>query len=132
MKNKVVITGLGLTTPMGIGVANSWKKATSGRTYIRKIKSIPTETLRTKLAGEITGLNFQDYFPDIRPDRMDRSTLLALVSAQEALKDAGLDSHRDRGNTGVMVGTCFSTVQTRESTYLRLAVTEEGMSTLLF
>jgi len=84
------------------------------------------------LAGEIQEFNFQSYFPDIRSDRKDRSTLLAVLSAQEALQDAKIFTEKEQEKTGVIVGTCFSTIQTKESTYLKLAVSEEGMSPLLF
>lgn len=132
MKNNVVVTGLGLITPLGIGLKESWKKALLGKTAIQKIKSISTDTLRTKLAGEIPSFKFQDYFSDSRPDRMDRSTILALLAAQEALLDANISKEKERSETGVIVGTCFSTIQTKESTYLKLAVSEEGMSPLIF
>jgi 3-oxoacyl-[acyl-carrier-protein] synthase II len=131
MKNKVVISGLGLLTPMGIGVKKNWKMALKGKSYIRPIQSLSTSTLHTKIAGEIQDFNFQDYFPNSRANRMDRSTHLALVAAKEALDDAGL-TETERADTGVFVGTCFSTIQTKESTYLKLAVSEEGMSPLIF
>jgi len=116
---------------MGIGVRKNWENAALAKNYIRNINSIDTSTLRTKIAGEIQDIDFKLLFPDIRPDRMDRSTLLALLAAQEALEEAKL-TDEDRKKTGVLIGTCFSTIQTKESTYLKLAINEEGMSPLIF
>ena len=131
MKHKVVITGLGLISPFGVGISKNWMFAKKGKTAIAPIKSIDTGTLWTKLGAEIPPIDFRAYFPEIRPDRMDRSTLLALIAAQEAIHQANL-TKQDCMDTGIMVGTCFSTIQTKESTYLRLAETEEGISPLIF
>lgn len=132
MNHDVVITGMGVISALGIGLTDNWVNAMSCKTGIKPIQTIPTQTLRTKLAGEAPNLKAQDYFPDIRPHQLDKSTLFSLISAQEALQDAGLTCVSDKANTGVMIGTCFSTIQTIESTYLQLAHHENSLSPLIF
>ena len=130
MKRKVVVTGIGLTTSLGIGVNQNWKAALKNKTAIRPIQSLDTSTLRTHLGAEVA-IDFNAYFPNINTNRLDRSTLLGLLTAQEAIQDAQL-TPKECAQTGVFIGTCFSTVQTKEATYLKLATSETGISPLIF
>lgn len=108
MKTRVVVTGLGIVSPIGIGVGPFWKAALEGRsgiTAIRPLGDFPLEAYRSRVAGQV--LDFDSVrFPDaIHADRVDRYAQFALAATNEAVADAGLRMERELPHrVGVIVG----------------------------
>jgi 3-oxoacyl-[acyl-carrier-protein] synthase II len=105
---RVVITGLGVVSPIGMGVSEFWKSALAGRSGISAIQSFAPfsmEGYRSKVAGQILGFSPEQYLPSTQADRVDRYAQFALVAAKEALADADLVMSKERPHrVGVMVG----------------------------
>ena len=122
MTKRVVVTGMGVITPVGNDTTTYWKNLLDGVCGIDFIKSIPSENLPVKIAGEVKDFNPADY--EIEPPfarKQDKFTIYAVAAAWQAVKQSGLDSS-ENGNIdpmryGVYVGSGiggFST-QTRET-----------------
>ncbi len=108
MSTRVVITGLGVVSPIGIGVPQFWKAALEGRSGISAITSFdpfPLEGYRSRVAGRILGFSPEQYLPAGQGDRVDRYAQFALVAAKEALADADFRMEREEPHrVGVIVG----------------------------
>ncbi|MGQ0694896.1 MAG: beta-ketoacyl-ACP synthase II [Nitrospiraceae bacterium] len=110
MTSRVVITGLGVVSPLGIGVSEFWKAALAGRSGITAIQSqsldpFPVAGYRSKIAGQVHNFSPGQYLPASQADRVDRYAQFALVATKEALTDAGLIMARESPHrVGVIVG----------------------------
>ncbi len=108
MSSRVVITGLGVVSPIGIGVSEFWKAALAGRsgvTAIRSFDPFPVDGYRSKVAGQIHNFSPEQYLPAGQGDRVDRYAQFALVASKEALADADLHmAKEDAHRVGVIVG----------------------------
>ena len=108
MKTRVVITGLGIVSPIGIGVKAFWKAAMEGRSGVTAIKSFepfPLEGYRSRVAAQVENFTLSQHLNFPHGDRVDRYAQFALVAAQEALADSGLRMDReDAHRVGVIVG----------------------------
>lgn len=103
---RVVITGVGAISPLGIGTAATWEGLTAGRSGIRTIESFDTSAIEVKIAGEVQNFQPKDYMDVKAAKRMDRFAQFAVASAREAVAQAGLkitDDNRER--IGVVVNT---------------------------
>ncbi|HBD74440.1 MAG TPA: beta-ketoacyl-[acyl-carrier-protein] synthase II [Acholeplasmataceae bacterium] len=92
MKRRVVITGLGLVSPIGNDVNTSFQSAIQGKNGIDKITLFDTETWKVKIGGEVKNLNFEDHLDKKSIKRQDRAINLALVAAKEAYEQSGLNA----------------------------------------
>jgi 3-oxoacyl-[acyl-carrier-protein] synthase II len=91
-RNRVVITGMGVLAPNGIGLAEFWDSILAGRSGIAPITFFDASDLKSRIAGEIKGFDPQNYIePELKPKRMARHTQLAYAATMMALQDAGLD-----------------------------------------
>lgn len=105
-RRRVVVTGLGLVTPVGIGVRTSWNALLEGVSGITSITLYDASRHSVKIAGEIKNFDPGDYIDAKAATRMDRFAQLACVAATEAIKDSGLDlAATDTARCGVIVGT---------------------------
>lgn len=108
MPTRVVITGLGVVSPIGIGVPQFWKAALGGRSGISAITSFdpfPLEGYRSRVAGRILEFSPEQYLPAGQGDRVDRYAQFALVAVKEALADAEFHMEREEPHrVGVIVG----------------------------
>ncbi|MBD0316665.1 MAG: beta-ketoacyl-[acyl-carrier-protein] synthase II, partial [Nitrospiraceae bacterium] len=108
MPTRVVITGLGVVSPIGIGVSEFWKAALAGRSGISAIPSFapfPMDGYRSKVAGQVLGFSPEQYLPSQQADRVDRYAQFALVACKEALADADLAMSKTAPHrVGVIVG----------------------------
>ena len=108
MAPKIVVTGLGIITPIGIGLNQFWNAAIEGQSGISKIPSfegLPIDTYRSRIAGQIHDFNPLDYIEEKYANRVDRYAQFGLVAAKEALEDAGIQMERENPDrVGVMVG----------------------------
>jgi 3-oxoacyl-[acyl-carrier-protein] synthase II len=91
-RNRVVITGIGVLAPNGIGIEAFWESLLAGRSGIGPITLFDPSGFKSRIAGEVKNFDPLDYIePELKPKRMARHTQLAYVAAMMALKDAGLD-----------------------------------------
>src|SRR5215475_6675298 len=108
MRTTVVVTGLGVISPIGIGVSEFWKAALDGRSGISAITRFdpfPMDGYRSKVAGQIQGFSPEQYLDSIQAERVDRYAQFALVAAKEALADADLQMTKEKPHrVGVIVG----------------------------
>lgn len=113
MENKrVVITGLGLVTPIGIGKEAFWNAAVKGTNGVRTIKSIDTSEHKTKTGGEVPDFKPEKYLSPEKIATMGRSSQFAIAAAQEAVTDAELDfSEENLFRIGVSIGTTMGEPQ---------------------
>ena len=109
---RVVITGLGIVSPVGTGVDYAWKNVLAGKSGIRKVTGFEVSDISSQIAGfPIRGINPGDFNPDavidVREQRkMENTILYALIAADEAIKDAGLTDYAgDKNRVGVSVGS---------------------------
>lgn len=107
---RVVVTGTGVITPVGNNVEIFWKNLLDGVCGIDMIKSVPTDELPVKVAGEVKDFNPADYeIPTPFARKQDRYTIFAAAAAWQAVKESGLDSSEE-GNIdplryGVYIGS---------------------------
>ena len=108
---RVVITGMGIVSPVGTGVEYAWKNIVNGVSGIRKIDTFDVSDLSSQIAGlPIVGTEPGQYNPDIVVDareqrKLEKFILYGMVAADEAIRDAGLiDYSGDRNRFGVSVG----------------------------
>ena len=124
-KKRVVITGLGAVSPFGIGVDKFWNSIIEGKSGIALTTAIDLERHTVKIAGEVKDFNPDDYIDPKEAKRMDRFTQFALVAADEAVKDAGLEGlDIDPYRVGVIVSSAAGGFKTFEKNHI--AVLEKG------
>ena len=108
MSDEVVVTGLGVVSPIGVGVSEFWKAALHGRSGISAIAGFdpfPMDGYRSKVAGQIHGFTPERYLDSVQAERVDRYAQLALVAAKEAMADSGLQMAKENAHrVGVIVG----------------------------
>jgi 3-oxoacyl-[acyl-carrier-protein] synthase II len=118
---RVVVTGMGVVTPLGIGVEHVWKRLLAGESGIGAIQSFDVADLPAKIAGQIPHgskadgkLDLNEWMPAKDQRKMDRFIQLALVAAAEAVEDSGWLPEDEEGRcaTGVMIGSGIGGLQT--------------------
>ena len=109
---KVVITGMGIVSPVGTGVDFAWKNILAGKSGVRKIEDFDVSDLASQIAGvpqrgTEAGMFDPDAVVDAREQRkMDKCIIYGMVAADEAIKDAGLDAYNgDLERVGVSIGS---------------------------
>jgi len=111
---RVVITGMGIACPLGVGLEHVWKRLTNAESGITAIQSFDTKDLPSKVAGQVPagtraegGLDIGEWIPVKDQKKMDRFIHLGLVAAVEAVEDSGWEpqTEEDRCATGVMIGS---------------------------
>ena len=116
-KRRVVVTGLGLITPVGIGVTESWAHIVSGQSGIGKITKFDCSTYPSQVAGEVKNFDPLLYIPPKDARRMDTFIQFGIAAGIEAFKDSGIevtDSNSER--IGVSVGSGIGGINLIEST----------------
>jgi len=105
---RVVVTGIGMVTPLGIGKEEFGRRLFAGDSAIDTIKSFDTSTFPSHLGAEVTNFTPRDFISVKNLRRMDKIALMTAASARMALDDAGIkitEGNRDR--TGIILGTAF-------------------------
>ena len=119
---RIVITGIGVISPLGNDLASTWEAMKAGRSGIDTIKSMDVSDYSTKIAGEVKDFDPTPYFrtpKDAR--RVDRFTHFAMGAAGMALKDSGMDLEAvDKTRIGVMVGSGIGGLGTLETQHATL------------
>lgn len=122
MKRRVVVTGLGCVTPIGIGKDKFWKALISGVSGLDYITKFDTSEYPTKVAAEVKDFNPEEYIEkkDIR--KMDRFTQFAVAASKLAIEDAGLDIEKvEAERFGVVIGSGIGGIETFEEQSQRFA-----------
>ncbi len=105
IERRVVVTGIGLITPLGADLGTSWTGLTEGRSGISGITFFDTEKFDVKIAGEVSDFKVDDFIEKKEQKKMDRFIHFAMASAEMALKDSGLElSEEVRATTGTFIG----------------------------
>ena len=120
---KVVITGMGIVSPVGTGKEYAWKNLLAGQSGIRKVTEFEVSDIASQIAGvPVCGTNPGEYNPDTVIDpreqrKMEKTIMYALVAADEAIKDAGLTDYAgDKNRIGVSVGSGVGGLSTISAT----------------
>lgn len=115
---RVVITGVGVLSPIGNDAKTSWENALNGINGIDKITRIDTDPYNVHLAGELKDFNIENFIEKKEARRMDRFTQYALVAAREAVQDAKLEINEDNANNiGVWIGAGIGGMETFENAH---------------
>ena len=122
-KRRVVITGMGAVTPCGINVESFWNSMISGKSGVSTFEAIPTDGHAVTIAAEIKAKDFnpEDYLDPKEAKRMDRFTQFAMVAADEAIADSGIDeADIDPYRIGVIVSSAAGGFKTFEQNHLKM------------
>ena len=118
---RVVVTGMGIACPLGLGVEHVWRRLIASESGIGAIQAFDTKELPCKVAGQVPagvkaegGLDLSEWIPVKDVKKMDRFIHLGMVAATEAIEDSGWmpESEEDRCATGVMIGSGIGGLQT--------------------
>ena len=113
MVTRVVITGLGAVSPVGVGVEKMWASLVGGCSGIARITQFDPSPFSVQIAGEVKDFNPTDYFDAKEARRMDRCVQFVVVAAREAIADAGLGiDDSNATEIGVVVGTAAGGIRT--------------------
>jgi 3-oxoacyl-[acyl-carrier-protein] synthase II len=102
---RVVVTGLGAVTPVGVGVEAYWDAITAGRSGVGPLTLVDPEPIASKVAGECLDFDPAAALGAKQARRLDRSTQFALTAAREAWQDSEIDGEVDKNETGVVFAT---------------------------
>ena len=110
---RVVVTGLGMVTPLGSGVDHNWSEITAGKSGISKIENFDVSDISCRIAGQVPGagqpggLNLDDWIEPREQRKQDRFIQLGLAAACQAVEDSGWkpDDREAQNRTGVMIGS---------------------------
>ena len=116
MKNRVVITGEGSISPLGLDSKSLWESLVKGKSGIDYISSFDTKNFSIKIAGEIKDFDPNDFFEPKESRKLDRFTMLGLIAANQALKS----SNYNLSEAGVIVGTGIGGMHTLEEEHQKL------------
>lgn len=124
-RRRVVVTGMSMITPLGIGVEKSWQGLIAGKSGIKRITHFDSSQFPTQIAGEVEGFNPEDYIEAKEIKKMDRFIHFAIATAQLALDDAGLKINNSNAEkVGVIVGSGMGGLQTIE--YYHTVLMDKG------
>ena len=105
MNRRVVITGVGLVTPIGIGVEHSWEAVCAGKSGVAEITRFDASAHQTKIAAEVKGFRAEDFIPKKEAKRNELFISYAMAATRMALDDAALEINSKNANRiGVVTG----------------------------
>jgi 3-oxoacyl-[acyl-carrier-protein] synthase II len=118
MKRRVVVTGMGAVTPLGVGVEASWQALCQGKSGVATVTAFDASDFRTRVAGEVKGFNPHDFIDRKLVRRGDRFIHFALAATRMALEDSGLRINAANGErVGVSVGTAMGGIESIEKNH---------------
>ncbi|MCH5249922.1 MAG: beta-ketoacyl-ACP synthase II [Lachnospiraceae bacterium] len=121
MSRRVVVTGMGAITPIGLNVEEFWNSVKEGKTGFGPITYFDASEYKCKLAAEVKGFEGKNYMDFKAAKRMELFCQYAVAAAKEAIEDSGLDMEKeDPFRVGVSVGSGIGSLQTMERTHSRL------------
>jgi len=117
-KRRVVITGLGAVTPVGLNVEESWKNILAGKSGIAPIERIDTSGFSVTFGGSIKGFDVSAYMSPKEARKMDVFMHYGMAAAKEAIADAGIEANEDNAERiGVAIGSGIGGIETIENNY---------------
>lgn len=117
-KRRVVITGLGIVSPVGIGVAQAWQNIVAGKSGIGRITHFDPSPFACQIAGEVKDFDVTQYLPAKDARRMDRFIHFGLVAGMEAFKDSGIEvTEQNAERIGVNIGSGIGGLPMIEDTH---------------
>jgi 3-oxoacyl-[acyl-carrier-protein] synthase II len=125
LKKRVVITGIGLVTPLGIGVDETWQALCEGKSGVGEITKFDASQHQTKIAAEVKGFRNEDWLPTKEVKRTEPFIAYAIAATRMALEDSGLKiDESNSSRVGVITGCGLGGLQVMERTIM--AVKEKG------
>jgi 3-oxoacyl-[acyl-carrier-protein] synthase II len=112
MTRRVVVTGIGMVTPLGLDAASNWDALVHGRSGITRITKFDPSPYETQIAGQVPGFEATQYMDRKEVRRTDRFTHLAVGAASQALKDAKLEKIADPERVGTAIATGVGGLET--------------------
>jgi len=117
-RRRVVITGLGIVSPVGNSVDEAWKNLVEGRSGISTISKFDVEPLGVKIAGEVRNFDVAQYIPGKEAGRMDTFIHYGLAAGIQAFKDSGLEvTEQNAERIGVSIGSGIGGLPMIEDTH---------------
>jgi len=105
-KRRVVVTGLGVVSPVGIGVDTAWANIVAGKSGITRITKFDPSNFSSQIAGEVKDFDVSQYLPTKEARRMDTFIQYGLAAAIEAVKDSGIEATEENAERiGVSIGS---------------------------
>ena len=121
MKERVVVTGMGVITPVGNNVDDFWSSVKAGKTGFGKITAFDASNFKTSLAAEVKNFNVADYMDKRAARRMELFSQYAVAASKEAIENAGLNMEKeDPFRVGVCVSSSVGSLQAMEKEIKRL------------
>ena len=117
MERKVVVTGLGVISPIGNNVETFWKNVTSGVNGIGQITRFDTTDFAVKIGAEVKDFDPKDYMEKSEIRRSDHNVHMGVAAAVQAVEDSGIEGHFDPERTGVYFGSGIGGIETFENTF---------------
>ncbi len=118
-KRRVVITGLGILSPLGNDLASSWQGIVDGRSGIGPITNFDASAFATRIAGEVKGFDPAQWIPAKDVKKMDPFVHYGVAASMMALEDAGLDVQADPERIGVAIGAGIGGLKGIEETAIK-------------
>ena len=121
-EKRVVVTGMGVVTPIGNDIPTFWQSLTEGRSGIRRFEAFDTTKFDCKIAGEVRGFEAAKFFKNPKSvKRTDRFTQFAMAGSKMALEDSGIDLNVvDHNRFGVIIGSGIGGLRSMEEECERL------------
>ena len=133
VSERVVVTGMGVLSPVGLTLDTYWKALCDGRSGIGPITKFDVSAFPAKIAAELKEFNAADYIDRKEVRRMDENVQYAVIAAEMALADSGLDlDAEDRDRIGVVMGTGVGGIWTFENQHTNLVHKGPGRSSPFF
>jgi 3-oxoacyl-[acyl-carrier-protein] synthase II len=107
-ERRVVLTGMGTVNPMGMNVADTWKKVLAGESAVGPITHFDASNIPTKIAGEIKDFDYKQYYTEDQLKSAKRADLFvhyAVAGMKEAVESSGLDMKKNADRTGISMGS---------------------------
>jgi len=121
MTMRIVVTGMGAVSPLGLDIPTLWQALKSGQSGAGRITLFDAEPFETKIAAEVKGFDATNYFEYREARRMDRYTQFATVAAMQAVKQANLDCAKEGTDVGVLIGSGIGGITTLSAQMATLA-----------
>lgn len=116
-KRRVVVTGIGIISPVGTNLKDNWKNITEGVSGITKITYFDTDGFPCNVAGEAADFNVEDYMSVKEARKMDRFIQIGMAAGLDAFKDSGLEITEENAvNMGAYIGSGIGGIETIQST----------------
>jgi len=120
-KRRIVVTGMGVTSPVGTGVEKFWNSLVNGKSGIHRIDRFDPTEFASQICGDIRDCNIEDYFDSKDARKLSRFVQLAVIASREAVKNAKLDTKNiDADRMGVIVGSGVGSLQSFERNHALL------------